>query len=92
MDALAAVNGINIDSVVFDIFDKSPLETKARAKAFQDAKDKAQDYATFAGLNLGRVLTVDDSSVVSGPPIALKTAYAASARSSADSSTVLPVG
>jgi uncharacterized protein YggE len=41
VDNLANINGINIDSVTFDVSDKSDLETRARANAFQDAKAKA---------------------------------------------------
>ncbi len=90
IDALSLVNGINIDSVVFDINDKSPLQTKARANAFQDAKNKASDYASFAGLSVGRILTIDDFSTVSGPPIVLKSLQVGGAANLA--STVVPVG
>ena len=64
VDAVAVINGINIDSVSFDIFDKTKLQTDARAAAFKDAKAKAEDYAASAGLSVGRVLTIDDSSTV----------------------------
>ncbi len=41
VDALALVNGIIIDSVTFDIFDKTRLQINARANAFRNAKEKA---------------------------------------------------
>lgn len=67
VDALAAVNGINIDSVSFDVYNKIKLQAQARADAFKDAKQKAEDYASFAGLSLGRILSIDDSQYVEAP-------------------------
>ncbi len=58
VDALAQVNGLSINQVSFDIKDKTPLQTQARASAFNDAKEKAADYASFAGLRAGRVLKI----------------------------------
>ncbi len=37
IDALSQVNGIKINSVSFDIFDKIKLQTEARASAFKEA-------------------------------------------------------
>lgn len=41
VDSLANINGVNIDSVTFDIADKTKLQTEARAAAFRDARAKA---------------------------------------------------
>ena len=60
IDALAQINSININSVTFDIYDKTPLQTQARAQAFKDAKEKAEDYVSFAGATVGNVMTIDD--------------------------------
>lgn len=94
VDALAQINGINIDSVSFDIYDKTPLQTQARASAFKDAKAKAEDYASFAGLSVGRVLTIDDASYVAAPPISAKRVASASltAFGGASADTSVPVG
>ena len=92
VDALALVNGINIDNVAFDIFDKTPLQTKARADAFQNAQDKASDYASFADLSLGRILTIDDDTAVSAPPIVRKGVAFAAALKVASDSTSVPLG
>lgn len=93
VDALAQINGINIDSVTFDIYDKTPLQTQARAAAFKDAKAKAEDYASFAGLSVGRVLTIDDFSYVAAPPIAAeKRVFAAMVAGGASADTSVPVG
>lgn len=94
IDALAKVDGLNINNVSFDIFDKTPLQTQARAAAFKDAKTKAEDYASFAGVSVGRILTIDDFSYVEAPPIeASGKVMAFAARASADSvGTAVPVG
>lgn len=93
VDALAQIDGINIDSVSFDIYDKTPLQTQARAAAFRDAKAKAEDYASFAGLSVGRVLTIDDFSYVAAPPLAEKRTFAvASMAVGGSSDTSVPVG
>lgn len=60
VDQLAQINGIQISSIYFDIFDKSPLQKEARAAAFKDASQKAKDYAQFSGRHLGILLVVDD--------------------------------
>ena len=60
VDALAQINGVNLDSVSFDIFDKTPLQNQARADAFKDAKAKAEDYTQLAGLSLMRLVTIND--------------------------------
>lgn len=91
VDALSQVNGININSVSFDIFNKTKLQAEARAAAFKDAKNKAEDYARFAGAYLGRVLKIDDSYTVSSPPIARNVAFA-SAKIESAPSTAVPLG
>jgi uncharacterized protein YggE len=92
VDALAQVNGINIDSVSFDIFNKTPLQTKAREAAFLDAKNKAVDYALFSGLLLGRVINIDDAEAVSAPPLRQNVKYASALAVGGGSSTSVPVG
>ena len=91
VDALAQVDGINIDSVSFDIFDKSPLQTGARADAFKDAKAKAEDYAFLAGSSLGKLLTIDDYTAVQAAPIPLR-AEALASFAGGSSKTSVPVG
>lgn len=92
IDALAAVNGININSVTFDILDKTQLQTEARAAAFNDAKQKAEDFASAAGVRVGRVLTIDDNSFVSSPPIEFANVARLSVAASDSVQTSIPVG
>jgi hypothetical protein len=55
-----------ITSVSYSIADDSQLIKDARARAFNDAKGRADQYAQLSGLRLGRVLSI--SEVSGGPP------------------------
>ena len=68
IDDLAKINTIVINSVSFDIFDKTKLQKEAREAAFEDAKQKAQDYADAAGVNVGSVITIIDGQFDEAPP------------------------
>jgi hypothetical protein len=56
-----------ITSVSYSIADDSQLIKDARARAFNDAKGRADQYAQLSGLRLGRVLSI--SEVSGGPPV-----------------------
>src|SRR3954466_6956185 len=49
-----------INSVNYSIEDDSQLVKDARARAFNDAKDRAEQYAQLSGLNLGKVITISE--------------------------------
>ena len=51
-----------INSVSYSIADDSQLVKDARAHAFQDAKDRAAQYAQLSGLGLGKILSVSEAS------------------------------
>lgn len=61
-----------ISSVSYSIGDDSQLVKDARARAFNDAKSRADQYAQLSGLRLGRVLSISETSgsppVTGGPP------------------------
>ncbi|BBZ41903.1 SIMPL domain-containing protein [Mycobacterium conspicuum] len=60
-----------ISSVSYSIADDSQLVKDARARAFQDAKNRADQYAQLSGLQLGKVLSISEASgspPVGGPP------------------------
>lgn len=61
IDLLAAVNGIIINGLSFDIANKTAVYTQARQQAYQNAQTKAQDYAGALSLSLGQILNVVDS-------------------------------
>jgi uncharacterized protein len=50
-----------INSVNFSIEDDSQLVRDARARAFNDAKDRAEQYAQLAGLGLGEVISISEA-------------------------------
>ncbi|OMC15321.1 SIMPL domain-containing protein [Mycobacterium sp. SP-6446] len=61
-----------ISSVSYSIADDSQLVKDARARAFNDAKNRADQYAQLSGLRLGRVLSISEAAggapTPGGPP------------------------
>src|SRR6201996_2294529 len=61
-----------ISSVSYSIADDSQLVKDARARAFNDAKNRADQYAQLAGLRLGKVLSISEATggtpTGGGPP------------------------
>lgn len=53
-------NATRLDSVSLSINDDSQLLKDARAHAFDDAKDRAQQFADLSGLELGKVLAISE--------------------------------
>jgi hypothetical protein len=60
-------NSTRINSVSFSIEDDSQLVKDARARAFNDAKDRAEQYSQLSGLGLGEVISISEVDS-SGPP------------------------
>lgn len=56
-----------INSVNYSIEDDSQLVRDARARAFEDAKARAAQYAELSGLELGKVISISEAAG-SGPP------------------------
>ena len=54
-------NSTRINSVNFSIDDNSQLVRDARARAFDDAKNRAQQYAELSGLALGKVISISEA-------------------------------
>ena len=50
-----------INSVNYSIEDDSQLVKDARSRAFNDAKDRAEQYAQLSGLDLGKVISITES-------------------------------
>lgn len=60
--------GINrIDGVTFISSKRAQLESEARIKAIQDAKQKAQEYAGTLGQTIGKALLISEFQNNSGP-------------------------
>lgn len=64
----AGGDATRINGVTYSIEDDSHLVRDARERAFNDAKDRAEQYAQLSGLRLGRVISISE---VSGgaPPV-----------------------
>ncbi len=57
-----------INSVNYSIEDDSQLVKDARTRAFDDAKDRAEQYAQLAGLTLGKVISISESAGTTPAP------------------------
>jgi hypothetical protein len=68
-----------LNSVNYSIDDDSQLVKDARARAFNDAKDRAQQYAQLSGLDLGKVITISEVAGSSQPPTPMPTPRSAMA-------------
>ncbi|UXA13056.1 SIMPL domain-containing protein [Mycobacterium sp. SMC-8] len=64
-------NATRINSISYSIEDDSQLVRDARARAFEDAKDRAGQYAQLSGLNLGKVISISESTAPA-PPIPMQ--------------------
>lgn len=68
--ATSAGNAVEVGDIAFDLSDDAAVVKSARANAFADAKDRAQQYAGLAGRGLGRVEKVTEVVDAPQPPIA----------------------
>jgi uncharacterized protein len=68
----AGGDATRINSVSYSIADDSQLVKDARARAFQDAKDRAEQYAHLSGLKLGTVISISEApgGAATAPPAA----------------------
>ncbi|MDR3659251.1 MAG: SIMPL domain-containing protein [Mycobacterium sp.] len=57
----AGGNLTRISGVAYSIDDDSQLVKDARTRAYNDAKDRAQQYAQLSGLALGRVVSISEA-------------------------------
>jgi uncharacterized protein YggE len=59
-----------INSVSYSIADDSQLVKDARSRAFQDAKDRATQYAQLSGLSLGKIISISETTAGATPTTA----------------------
>lgn len=57
----AGGNSLGLHGLEFDVEDKTELLSRARALAFQQAKDKAEELAGLAGYSLGSVSAIAET-------------------------------
>jgi uncharacterized protein len=62
LDVIVSTGGdaTRISSVSYSIADDSQLVKDARARAFQDAKNRADQYAQLSGQRLGKVISISE--------------------------------
>lgn len=60
-----------INNVNYSIEDDSELIRDARSRAFEDAKDRAEQYAQLSGLSLGKVISISEAAGPQ-PPVPLQ--------------------
>ncbi len=65
----AGGDATRIKSVRYSIADDSQLVKDARARAFNDAKSRADQYAQLSGLRLGRVLSISETAGNAAPQV-----------------------
>jgi uncharacterized protein YggE len=58
LDAAISAGANSINSIQFDVADKTDALKKAREEAVKDAKAQAQELADVAGMNLGEVQSI----------------------------------
>lgn len=64
----AGGDATRINSVSYSIEDDSKLVSDARARAFNDAKERAQQYADLSGLSLGTIISISEAPGSPAPP------------------------
>ncbi|MGY4709745.1 SIMPL domain-containing protein [Mycolicibacterium sp. CBM1] len=64
----AGGDATRINSVSYSIEDDSKLVSDARARAFNDAKQRAAQYAELSGLSLGKVISISEAPGGTPPP------------------------
>ena len=67
LDALGVINGLELNSVNFDIEDKKEFFSQAREQAFDKARQKAEELAKFGEVDLGQPITISESNVFYTP-------------------------
>jgi uncharacterized protein len=71
IDAAVAAGGQDavVNSVSFDIEDNEQMIGAAREAAWNDAKSKAEQLASLAGVALGQAVTITETTTQTSPPI-----------------------
>ena len=69
--ASAAGDDARVNGVWFSIEDTNELVAAARVDAVQRARTQAEQLATAAGVTLGAVVSIEETSVPVGPPVDL---------------------
>jgi len=69
MDAVSTAGANNIGGLSFSIKDQSSYKKSALQNAYQEAKTKAETLAGSAGMNLGKVIQINEGRAEIFPPL-----------------------
>ncbi|GGS19018.1 hypothetical protein GCM10010252_68040 [Streptomyces aureoverticillatus] len=70
----AAGDAVRVNGVAFDIADARPLRAKARQAAHEDARAKAEHYASLSGRGLGRLVSLNEAEAADPRPLTVSPA------------------
>jgi hypothetical protein len=76
LDAVIVAGATRVDGVSFTIADPTPLQSQARAAAVKQARARAEELAKSAGVTLGKVTSINESTAGAAPQIASSTTRA----------------
>lgn len=85
LDAVVEDGANRVNGIVFDVSDPKSVSDAARRAAVQDARARAELYADAAGLTLGAIVSISETTVYS-PPIPMY-----DARGAAQETMAVPV-
>lgn len=69
LDAAVSAGGNRIDSIRFQVSDPQTALDQARENAMNDARHKAEQLASLAGVQLGQVVTINETSSTPPSPV-----------------------
>ena len=67
-------DGLTIDGVTPYVFDQSVASANARVAAVKQARVKATSYAKLLGVQLGKIINLEESGATSQPPLMMSAA------------------
>jgi len=92
IDQLSAIENIQINSITFDIEDKTKLFSQARELAFQKAEQKAQELAKLSKVKLTKPVSISDSTYDVVSPVSNMSFKSLSADSAGGGGTSVATG
>jgi len=92
LDTLVQGDGATTVTVAFALLDAKAAQASAREQAIQDARAKAQAMATTAGVQLGKVISVNDIGLTPTVDGSIKSTYTALAIPAPAQVSQLPSG
>ncbi len=69
LDAAVEAGGNRIEGLRFEFSDPAPMMARAREAAWQDAATKAEQLAALAGMDVGSVVSINESSHLPRPVV-----------------------